>query len=152
MQKKFKVKLEGDPAGKTETAHIVLPFDTAAVWGKKRVPVRVTTNGYTWRSTVANMGGCQFVGVNAEARKGAGVKAGDTVTVTLEPDTEKREIELPAALQAALGAQLTAKLAALAFTHKKEFVRWYEEAKKEETRARRVERMKEMLKAGEVIS
>jgi len=152
MQKKFKSTLEGDPAGKIETAHLVLPFDTAEVWGKKRVPVRVTINGHTWRTTVANMHGCQFIGINAEVRKAAGVKAGDTVTVTLEPDTEKRDIEIPAALRTALGPQLTARLEALAFTHKKEFVRWYAEAKKDDTRARRLKRMKEMLATGKNIS
>lgn len=152
MRKQFKVTLDGDPSGKMETATFTLPFDTREVWGKARVPVKVTINGYTWRSTVANMRGCQLIGVNAEARKGAGVKAGDTVTVTLEPDTEKREIEIPAELRTALGAKLAAKLESLAFTHKKEFVQWYTEAKKEETRERRVERMKEMLASGETIS
>jgi uncharacterized protein YdeI (YjbR/CyaY-like superfamily) len=70
----------------------------------------------------------------------------------MEPDTGKREIETPPALRKALGARLTARLDSLAFTHKKEFVRWYEEAKKEETRARRVEKMKAMLAAGETPS
>jgi bifunctional DNA-binding transcriptional regulator/antitoxin component of YhaV-PrlF toxin-antitoxin module len=152
MQKKFKVVLAGDPEGKMECASITLPFDTREVWGKARVPVKVTINGYSWRSTVANMRGCQFVVVNATARKGAGVKAGDEVTVTMEPDTEKRTIELPAELRKGLGAKLATKLEALAYTHQKEYVRWYEEAKKEETRLRRVEKMKEMLSKGETIS
>jgi uncharacterized protein YdeI (YjbR/CyaY-like superfamily) len=90
--------------------------------------------------------------VNAAARRGAGVKAGDFVTIALEPDTEKRGIEIPMALQRALGKKLTQKLNALSFTHKKEFVVWYSEAKKEDTRARRVEKMKQMLSAGKVIS
>ncbi len=152
MRKEFKVKLDGDETGRMETASFTLPFDTREAWGKARVPVKVSINGYAWRSTVANMRGCQFIVVNAEARKGAGVKAGDVVSVTLEHDTEVRAVEIPPSLRAALGKILTAKLEALSFTHKKEFVQWYEQAKKDETRLRRAERMKEMLAAGKVIS
>jgi Domain of unknown function (DUF1905) len=65
------------------------------VWGRAKVPVKVTINGYTWRSTVGNRGGRQYIVVNAEARRNASVKAGDLVTITLEPDTERREIEIP---------------------------------------------------------
>jgi uncharacterized protein YdeI (YjbR/CyaY-like superfamily) len=74
------------------------------------------------------------------------------VIITLEPDTEKREIQIPSSLQKALGAKLIQKLNSLSFTHKKEFIVWYSEAKKEDTRARRVEKMKQMLSAGKVIS
>jgi ribosomal 50S subunit-recycling heat shock protein len=145
MRKRFKTTLVGDESGKMETAAISLPFDARDAWGKARMPVRVTINGHMWRSTVANMGDGQFIVVNATARAGAGVKAGDTVTVTLEPDTEKRDVEIPPALKRALGAALTAKLDALSFTHKKEYVLWFTEVKKDETRARRVEKMKKML-------
>jgi hypothetical protein len=89
---------------------------------------------------------------NAEARRSAGVKAGDLVTIALEQDAEKREVEIPIPLQRGLGTKLTQKLNSLSFTHKKEFIVWYSEAKKEETRARRVEKMKRMLSAGKVIS
>jgi uncharacterized protein YdeI (YjbR/CyaY-like superfamily) len=74
------------------------------------------------------------------------------VTITLAPDTEKREIKIPIALQRALGKKLTQKLDALSFTHKKEFIVWYSGAKMEDTRARRVEKMKQMLSVGKVIS
>ena len=94
----------------------------------------------------------QYIVVNADARLHAGVKAGDVVTIMLEPDTEKREIEIPVQLQRALGAKLTEKLNRLSFTHKKEFVVWYSEAKQEDTRARRVKKMKAMLLSGKVIS
>jgi len=145
MQKRFKVKLDGDESGRSEVASFTLPFDTREVWGRARVPVKVAIKGYRWRSTVANRGGRQYLVVNADARAGAGVKAGDTVTVALEPDTEKRDIEIPPGLRRALGAELAAKFERLAFTHRKEYVMWYAEAKKEETRARRVEKMKAML-------
>ena len=63
-----------------------------------------------------------------------------------------REIEIPTALRKALGAKLTQKLNSLSFTHKKEFIVWYSEAKKDDTRVRRVENMKQMLATGKVIS
>ena len=112
----------------------------------------MTINGYTWRSTVGNRGGIQYLVVNADARIHAGVKAGDVVTIVLERDTEKREIGIPIQLRKVLGAKLTEKLNRLSFSHKKEFILWYSDAKKEDTRARRVEKMKQMLSAGKVIS
>ncbi|MGC2100553.1 MAG: YdeI/OmpD-associated family protein [Candidatus Sulfotelmatobacter sp.] len=152
MRKEFRSKLNGDESRNDGTASFTLPFDTREVWGKAKVPVKVTINGYTWRSTVGNRGGIQYLVVNAAARRHAGVKAGDTVTIVLEPDTEKRDIEMPIPLRKALGAKLTEKLNRLSFSHKKEFVVWYSEAKKEDTRARRVEKMKAMLSEGKVIS
>ena len=107
MRKEFRTKLKGDDSRADASASFTLPFDTRDVWGKAKVPVKVTINGYTWRSTVGNRGGQQYIVVNAEARRSADVKAGDVVTITLEPDTEKREIEIPTALQKALGTKLT---------------------------------------------
>jgi hypothetical protein len=152
MRKEFRTKLNGDESRKDASASFTLPFDTRDVWGRAKVPVRVTINGYTWRSTVGNRGGIRYIVVNADARRGASVKAGDFVTITLVSDTEKREIKVPVPLQRALGTKLTQKLNALSFTHKKEFIVWYSEAKKEDTRARRVEKMRQMLSAGKVIS
>ena len=152
MRKVFQAKLKGDESRRDASAAFILPFDTREVWAKAKVPVKVTINGYAWRSTVGNRGGKQYIVVNAEARRSAGVKAGDVVTITIEPDTEKREIEIPTALRKALGAKLTQKLNSLSFTHKKEFIVWYSEAKKDDTRARRVENMKQMLATGKVIS
>jgi hypothetical protein len=152
MRKKFKAELNGDESRAEASASFRLPFETRGVWGKAKVPVKVTINGYTWRSTVGNRGGIQYIVVNAEARRSAGVKAGDVVNIAIEPDAEKREIDIPAPLQKALGAKLTQKLNSLSFTHKKEFIVGYSEAKKEDTRARRVEKMKLMLATGKVIS
>jgi hypothetical protein len=152
MRKEFRAKLNGDASRKDASASFTLPFDTRDVWGRAKVPVKVTINGYTWRSTVGNRAGIQYIVVNAEARRGAGIQAGDFVTIVLEPDAEKREIEVPIPLQRALGTKLTQKLNGLSFTHKKEFIVWYSEAKKDDTRARRVKKMKQMLSTGKVIS
>ena len=151
MRKEFKAKLNGDESRKDASAAFTLPFDTRDVWGKAKVPVKVSINGYTSRSTVGNRGGIQYIVVNANARRGAGVKAGDFVTIALEPDAEKREIEIPMALQRHL-ARNSPRNSMLPFTHKKEFIVWYSGAKMEDTRARRVEKMKQMLTAGKVIS
>jgi len=74
------------------------------------------------------------------------------VTIALEPDYEKREIRIPLPLQKALGAKLTQRLNSLSFTQKKEFIVWYSTAKKEDTRTRRVQKMKQMLSTRKVIS
>jgi hypothetical protein len=102
--------------------------------------VRVTINGYTYRSTVAPYGGRFFLPLSAENRTGAGVVAGDKVTVRLELDREPREVAVPADFQAALDTEPAArdKFAALSYSHRKEHVRAIEEAKKTETRQRRI--------------
>ncbi|HEY7698262.1 MAG TPA: YdeI/OmpD-associated family protein, partial [Vicinamibacteria bacterium] len=122
----------------------------AALGSHKRPPVRVTINGYTYRSTVAPMGGRFFLPLNAENRGGAGVAAGDEVTVAVELDREPREVSVPADFQAALDAQPQAaeKFAALSYTHRKEHVRAIEEAKTSETRQRRIAKALELLQRG----
>lgn len=117
--------------------------------GAKRFPVTATVNGYTWRTSVARMGGEFLVGLSREVRQAAGAEAGDEVEVTLELDTAPRDVEVPAALAAALAADQQAKAAfdAMAFTHRKEYARWIAEAKREETRQRRVEQAVEMIRA-----
>jgi len=94
MRKQFRTKLNGDESRHNGTGSFTLPFDTRDVWGKAKVPVKVTINGYTWRSTVGNRGGQQYIVVNAEARRKAGIKAGDLVTITLEPDTRSERSRL----------------------------------------------------------
>ena len=118
--------------------------------GARRFPVVATVNGYTWRTSVARMGGEFLLGLNKEVRQGAGVEAGDEVEVTVELDTAPREVEVPEALAAALAADPQAKAAfdRLAFSHRKEYARWVAEAKQQETRQRRVQQALEMIRAG----
>lgn len=110
-----------------------LPFDPKQELGKVR-PVRVTINGYTFRTTVAAMGGRVFIGLNREARAGTGVSPGRRVDVELVLDEEPRTIELPADLAAALDKGSRAFFDSLSFTHQKEYARWIEGAKRAETR------------------
>ena len=118
--------------------------------GAKRFPVVATVNGYTWRTTVAPMGGEFLVGLSRAVRTAAAVEAGDEVDVILELDTQPREVEVPAALATALASDPAAKAAfdGMAFSHRKEYARWITEAKREETRQSRVHKALEMLREG----
>jgi hypothetical protein len=122
--------------------------------GKKAFPVQATINGYTWAGRVSRMGGEFLLGLNREVRTGARVEAGDEVTVTIALDEAPREVEVPPALAQALEGDATAKAQfdALAFTHRKEFARWIAEAKKDETRERRVAQALQMLREGRTRS
>jgi hypothetical protein len=137
-------------------AAIVLDDEQVAEVGEgaKRFPVRAVVNGYEWRTSVARMGGEFLVGLNKEVRAGAGVQAGDAVEVTLELDTAPREVAVPEDLAAALAQDPPAKAIfdGLAFTHRKEYARWVQEAKRAETRARRVAQALEMIRAGKTRS
>jgi hypothetical protein len=125
-----------------------VPFDPKAVLGKVRAPVRVTINGFTFRTTIARMGGRTFVGLNREVREETSVAAGDRVAVELVGDDEPRTVEVPPDLAAALDGGQRAFFDSLSYTHRKEYVRWIEGAKREETRRARVEKAAEMLRAG----
>jgi hypothetical protein len=122
--------------------------------GAKRFPVVATINGYTWRTSVTRMSGEFLLGLSREVRHGAGVEAGDPVEVTIDLDTKPREVEVPAALAAALAtdSQATAAFDGMAFTHRKEFARWVAEAKQEETRQRRAQQALEMIRSGKTRS
>jgi hypothetical protein len=135
---------------------VVLTDEQVAVVGEgaKRFPVAATLNGYTWRTSVVRMGGEFLLGLSREVRAAAGVQAGDTAQLRLELDTKPREVEVPEALEAALAADRTARAAydRLAYTHRKEFARWIAEAKKDETRERRVAQALQMLREGRTRS
>jgi hypothetical protein len=136
--------------GKTATGIEVPQNVVEQLGGGKRPPVAVTINGYTYRSTIAPMGGRYLVGVNAENRAAAGVQAGDVLDVDIELDTAPREVALPDDLAAALAGapEVGAVFDRLSYTHRKEWVRWIEEAKRAETRAARVAKTVEALRAG----
>ena len=120
---------------------IPLTFDPKSVFGKVRAPVRVTLNGYTFRSTTAAMGGPPFIPLRKSNREAAGVEGGETIEVRLELDTEKREVKPPADFVKALKAAPPAweRWRELSYTHQREYVEALAGAKKPETRARRLE-------------
>lgn len=134
--------------GKTATGLQVPDTVVQALGSGKRPPVVVTVGGHTYRTTVAPMGGAFWIPLAAEHRAAAGVAAGETVRVTVELDTAPREVALPEDLAAAMDDAAHATFAALAPSHRKEWVRWVEEAKRPETRAARVARTAEALHDG----
>jgi hypothetical protein len=129
---------------------VEVPVDVPTVFGKKRVPVKGTVNGTPFRTTIAVYGDRYYIGFNKALRDTAGISLGEEVEVELERDDEPREIEVPADLGAALRSSLDAKGAfeQLSYTHRREYVEWITEAKKRETRDRRVAKAIEMLSAG----
>lgn len=128
------------PEGEATTTFIEIPIDVRAVFGRARPPVNVTINGFTYRSTVAVYGDGYFLPVNRENRAGADVDAGDRVTVELSSDDAERTVDVPPDLAAGLDADppIRARFDALSFSHRREFVRWVSEAKRPETRERRI--------------
>ena len=135
--------------GKTATGIEVPAPVVQALGAGKRVPVAVTINGYTYRTTIAPMGGLYLIPLSAENRAGAGVQAGEAVDVDIERDTAPREVTVPADLAEALdGAGVRAAFDELSFTRRKEIVGAVEGAKKPETRRARVERAITELSAG----
>jgi hypothetical protein len=135
-------------AGKTATG-VQVPDDVVERLGAgKRPPVVVTVNGHTWRSTIAVMGGRFLLGVAAEHRVPAGVAAGDVIDVTVALDDAPRTVELPGDLADALeAAGARAAFDRLSPSHRKEHVRAVEEAKRPDTRARRIAKAVASLQA-----
>ncbi len=134
--------------GKTATG-IPIPDEVIATLGEsRRPPVTITINGYTYRTTAVRMGGRFLVPLAAENREAAGVHAGDSIVVDIEPDTAPRKVTLPADLEAAMDDAARTTYDGLSYTHRKEWVRWVEEAKKPETRATRIEKTVAGLREG----
>ena len=136
--------------GTTATGMQVPAEVVAALGAGKRPAVRVTINGYTYRSTVATMGGKLLLPVSAEVRAGAGVAAGDEVEVQVELDTAPREVTVPVDFAAALDAEPAARQAfdSLSYSNKRYHVLAIEGAKAAETRQRRIAKAVEDLRAG----
>ena len=133
----FTVQLER--VQKTATMFRV-PFDLEEAFGRARPPVKVTIRGHTWRTTPGVYAGVGHVVVNRDVKTATGVDAPERVRVEMELDTEPRTVHVPADLRDALrvGDGTWAAFSKLSFTQKREYVEWVEEAKRPETRARRI--------------
>lgn len=141
---KFKAALELN--GKTATGFAVPDDIVEKLGGGKKPAVVVSFNGYTYRTTVASMGGRYLVPVSAEHRNAAGATAGDTLSVTIELDAAPREVEVPKYIADAFKkAKVLAAFEKLSYTYRKEHVRSIEDAKTEETRQRRIAKAIEKL-------
>jgi hypothetical protein len=136
---RFRALLEKDD--ETSGTGVAIPLDVPEEFGTRgRVPVRGTLNGAPFRSTLAPYGGRHYLPVNRALREAAGAKAGDTIDVALARDTEPRVVEAPPDLARALkkSKAAAAKWERLSYSHKREYAEAILEAKKPETRARRV--------------
>lgn len=136
---KFQSRIE--LGGKTATG-LEVPLEIVEKLGTGKKPaVTVTINGYTYRSTVATLGGRYMLPVSAENRAGAKVAAGDEVEVEIELDTAPREVEVPPDFAAALDRDTGARAVfeKLSYSHKRQHVLAIEGTKNPETRQRRIE-------------
>ncbi len=148
--KRFRVLLERHVT--SEATGIRIPFDAQQVFGTRaRVPVRGTINGYAFRGSIFPVGdGTHYMVVRRELREAAGVRGGQTIAVTLERDDEPRTVTPPADLARALKGNKDARAAwdKLSYTHQREYAEHIEDAKRPETRQRRIEKSIGMLAAG----
>jgi hypothetical protein len=128
--------------GKTATGIKIPPEIIEKLGAGKKPAVKVTINGFTYRSTVAVMGGAFMVGVSAENRTGANVNGGDKIEVTIELDTEERVVEVPPDFQKELNKNTIAKknFNTLSYSKKKQIVWSINDAKTAETRQKRIEK------------
>ena len=145
---KFRTTVER--AGKTATGIRVPDEIVTALGSGRKPPVRVTINGYTYRSSIATVDGRFAVGVSADVREKAGVEGGDEVDVDIELDTEPREVVVPPDFAAALAREPEAKqfFDGLPYSQRNWFVLGIEDAKTAETRQRRIEKAVDRLREG----
>jgi hypothetical protein len=132
---------------------IPVPFDPKVVFGKVRAPVKVTVNGYTFRSTIARMGGQTFIPLRKSNREAAAVEGGDRVKVRIAADADARVVDVPADLAKALKARsgLWKQWGELSYTGQRECVELVFGAKRPETRERRIAKVVDLV-AGKASS
>jgi Bacteriocin-protection, YdeI or OmpD-Associated/Domain of unknown function (DUF1905) len=145
---KFKAKIEaGDGGG----AYVLFPYDTEKEFATKgRVPVKATLHGVPYTGSLIKYGNPHhMLGVLKAIREQTGKGPGDTIAVVVWKDEEVRTVEVPAHFEKLIKKEgLLPVFEKLSYTHRKEYCRWITEAKKEETRLRRIEKAIEMLKKG----
>ena len=132
-------------------AFVDIPFDVEKIFGAKKPRVRATIENVPYRGILTRMGGDQHILIILKGiREQIGKSFGDEITITVEPDTEPRVVEIPKELAKEFRKEKDAKafFDKLSYTHRKEYVTWINEAKKEETRQNRIAKTIEMLKQG----
>jgi hypothetical protein len=132
-----------------DAAFIELPFNAEKIFGKKRVKVKAWFDGTLYRGTLMRMGmNCDWLGITQEIRKKICKDPGDTVHVVIEEDLEERTLAIPDDLASLLKKNKPESefFHTLSFTNRKEYINWILDAKREETRIRRLEKTIEMLK------
>jgi hypothetical protein len=147
----FEARIEKADDG-MDTAYVSFPYNVSDVFGTKgQVKVKASFDGQPYRGVLANMGtGCHAIGLRKDIRAIIKKGVGDLVQVELERDTEERTLEIPEAMEKVLKKNPLAKkfFESLSFTNRKEYVAWIRDAKKEETKQRRLELLFEKLSGG----
>lgn len=124
-------------------AALEVPDEVLAKLGtNKRAPLKVSINGYNFQTTATGVDGKCMIPFALKDREGSGTKAGDVIEVTLELDSGHREVDMHPELVAALAkAGLTDTFEALNYSKRKEFARQVNDAKADETRAKRIQKV-----------
>jgi Bacteriocin-protection, YdeI or OmpD-Associated/Domain of unknown function (DUF1905) len=133
-------------------AFVEFPHDVQEIFGTRgRVPVQATFDGEPYRGSMSNMGGdCHILIVVKKIRQKIGKQPGDKITVTLSLDTEPRVVTVPPDFQALLNANPAAKqtFTTFSYSNQRDYVLWIEDAKRPETRQRRMAKAVDLLSAG----
>ena len=145
---KFSAKIEQAPGG---GAYVLFPYDVEKEFGTKdKVPVKAMFDRVPYSGSLIRYGHPRHMLPMLKAiREQTGKRPGDTVNVEVWKDDEIRTVEVPDALKAAMdNAGVRPIFDRLSYTHRKEYCRWISEAKREETRVKRLQKAVEMLRSG----
>lgn len=145
---KFKARIE---AGQGGGAYVLFPYDTQKEFATNgKVPVKATFEGVPYVGSLVKYGHPHhMLGMPKAIREQIEKGPGDTVEMVVWKDEEIRTVQVPPEFQRLIKKEgLLPIFNELSYTHRKEYCRWITEAKKEETRLRRLERAIEMLKKG----
>ena len=126
----------------------------AAMAGDARAPaVTVRVNGQTFAGRIGRMGGEALLGFNRAVREQTGVAVGDELELEIALDSEPRAVEVPEDLAERLADDDAARAAfdAIAYTHRKAFARWVADARRPDTRRRRIAETLTMLREGRTL-
>jgi hypothetical protein len=147
-REEFRAVIQGVDGG---GAYVDIPFDVERVFGRKRVPVHALIDGESYRGSLVRMGGPHhMLLVRKDVREKIGKGPGDEVHIVVEEDTEPRVVDVPEDLERALGTNRAAReyFDGLAYSHRREYVKWITEAKRDATRVSRIEKAVAMLAEG----
>jgi len=151
MAEKFKAILKKNDMG----GHFVdLPFNVEETFGSKRLKIKALINGYAYRGSLIRLKTeNHLLGVRKDIRDALKVKVGDVLNIEVELDTEERIVEVqPYLMEILIGENLLTRFENLSYTHQREYSGWVAEAKKHETRKRRIEKVIEALRSGKKLS
>jgi hypothetical protein len=142
--KTYKYEAVIQKADGLNACYVEFPYSVEKEFGVKgQVKVKATFDGYEYRGSLTKMGHvCHLIGLTKEVRKAIGKNPGDKVKVTITKDTEERTVEVPEDLNKLLKKNKVVKeyFDQLSYSHRKEYVVWINDCKKEETRQKRIQK------------